>query len=459
MRLWILAAAACLSTTLASAQSPQLRLERELNTGAQTFFPTYSDYNGDGVDDLVGRVYANGAIRMRLLSGVTGATIWQYDPPASGSTFMSAVTIPDVDGDGKREIVLGGSRDVWAVNSSSGGGPIDTRTSVFAFHNLSSDQFLATNDHVLMMASGDYSQVQMVDVASGQVRAQIYNNVPYGGQVGSLGQSAVCVGDLNGDGIGDFASSGGNVQHGNDPMGSVFLINGAVTTSSLTQLSSLPKGAVLGELSGVQYLGSASPTGAVNTTVNLGDPHPNDGQVESLIVSGSSFGNYQRGGISAHVLTRGTGGTLTSTRVANYVCADGQYQFGQELINIGDVNRDGVNDVAVDLATYPGPSSSKGRILIVSGAGLLDGYDPATDVLGTLDGYTDAPLYGSVQPLGDYDHDGKIEFGVGVIYNGHDGRYGACQQVYEAAPEPGSLALLAVGLSCVIARTIRRRKS
>ena len=78
----------------------------------------------------------------------------------------------------------------------------------------------------------------------------------------------------------------------------------------------------------------------------------------------------------------------------------GMYQFGQKLINLGDVNNDGVNDMAISLASYPSSSSLQGRILIVSGAGLLDGLTPASDVLGTLDGYTDAPFYGSVQPWG-----------------------------------------------------------
>lgn len=433
-----------------------LTLERVLwGTSARRFWPTFEDYDGDGVQDLIGRVSANGAIRMRILSGANGATIRQYDAPPGGDFTTRAGTIPDIDGDGMRDLVFGGHTNVWAIGSAAGGGQINTLAGPYAFSNLDYGVFLATGDNRSLIASCDRSTALLIDSRTGAVQARISNYLSYGYSVGSLGQSALSLGDLNGDGIEDFATSGGNVNNNPGPMGTVYIISGRTTTTgtAFVPLQNLPAGSVLAQLKGTEFLGAGQAMLADQTTVNLGDPYPDNGKTEWFLVSGGPWGNYECGGMAAHVLTLQPDGTFTVQTVAAYTHTAKEH-YARAVLSLGDVNGDGVGDVAI-VSDPGGSSTTRGRIQVVSGAALLDGFQSSTDVLQTIDGVSNAFFYEGVQGLGDYDHDGRKELAMNVLYNGLGGVFGDSIHIYEVVPEPASLALLTLGGLAVL---LKRRK-
>ncbi len=79
-----------------------------------------ADVNGDGVDDLVTVAGKGGGPRVRVLDGVTGATVYDYfayEPTFRDGLFIAAA---DVNGDGFADLITG---------TDSGGGP---RVTVFS---------------------------------------------------------------------------------------------------------------------------------------------------------------------------------------------------------------------------------------------------------------------------------------------------------------------------------------
>lgn len=427
---------------VAVAQVP-LRVERiQHGTNAQYFWPTLDDYNGDGVEDLLGRVYTGGNVGMKasIISGTDGATIREYfQPPNIPYTwmFIRGGSLPDSDGDGKREIVLGDPNNIWAVRSSAGGGRVDQLAPVFHFSGLPFGQFMGISNDAVMIDANDDHKLLLVDPRTGQPRARVVHDN------GWIANSAVNVGDINGDGVADFASSGGDKA--SPGVGRVFLFNGALTTdgNDYVPLNSLPAGSVLAELSGIADIGNGAAGHWENTTVNLGDPNPHDSLQQFLFVSGSPYATNGCGALAAHVLTRGADASFITQLVATHASLR-QSQFASELLDLGDVNGDGVHDLAEFESGYKDSNDELlGRIQVISGASLLDGFDPATDVIQTIDGLPDAFFYGSFQNLGDYDHDGRIEIAVSVAYNGLGGEIGFGQQVFEVVPEPNCIALCA----------------
>jgi hypothetical protein len=440
-----------------------LHLDHVLFESAREFWPTFSDYNGDGVDDLLVRRALGGSsgVQARIISGADASVLREYDAPSSSipiGGFNRAGTLPDSDGDGKREILLGDPYNAWAVKSTAGGGQWDLLPQVFSFTSLPYGQGFGIGDRTTLITSGDESKLLFVDSLTGEVHARVSHNVPYGGRIGSLGQSAINLGDITGDGIDDFASSGGNVRHFPAATGSLFLFNGVVSTAGTEYVAvpNLSAGSLLAELSGVEFMGSGSAGGWENTTVNLGDPNPANGVAEFLIVTGSPWADYQAGGLAAHLLTRQANGTFTTQLVASYT-ASAQWHYGAELVNVGDVNGDHVADFALLVENYNVGAGRLGRIQVINGAGLLDGFDPAADVIQAIDGLPQAFFYGSMHRLGDYDHDGRNELAASVLYNGEGGVYGYAQHVYEIVPEPSSSAGIAMLAAAMLMRRSRAR--
>lgn len=100
--------------------------------------------------------------------------------------------------------------------------------------------------------------------------------------------------------------------------------------------------------------------------------------------------------------------------------------FGYSVEGIGDLNGDGVNDIAVSAIKDDDGGFNKGSvyILFLNNQGTVENYQKISDLEGGFVGHLDEwDIFGtSVSYLGDLNNDGHIEIGVGAEYDG-DGGY------------------------------------
>ena len=105
---------------------------------------------------------------------------------------------------------------------------------------------------------------------------------------------------------------------------------------------------------------------------------------------------------------------------------DSEDWFGYSLEGIGDLNGDGINDVAVSAIKDDDGGFNHGAIyiLFLNIGGSVDSLQKISDTEGNFDGQLDEwDIFGtSISYLGDMNNDGLIEIGVGAEYDG-DGGY------------------------------------
>ncbi len=141
------------------------------------FLDGVSDLNGDGCDDLV--VHWGG--RMRFLSGKDGSVIWE--PTRVSRTYCE---IDDADGDGKRDFLLG--------NDRRGAGSLDGSVDLYS-------------------SNGPVKILTVEGAAGGSEQ---------------FGYALADLGDINHDGIGDFAVGSPNFDPASaSPFGMVRFFSGA----------------------------------------------------------------------------------------------------------------------------------------------------------------------------------------------------------------------------------------
>ena len=245
----------------------------------------------------------------------------------------------------------------------------------------------------------------------------------------------------NADGVHDFAVGGGP-RYPTQYVGQIFLLNGRVRTTPTADVpvTQLPQGDVLGV---VQSFVDTNFGNGNNALVSLGDPNP-----RNLLLVGTPIANYSAGGAAAVLLTGTDGGPLQITEVARWAGNLATKQsYGRDVADIGDVNGDGVDDAAI-LEQGDGSAVNRGRILIVSGAGLLDGFS-SNDVIQQID---DPKLTFSpgMSFLGDYDHDGRGDLAVTM-----SGPTPGFVRIY-SVPEPTSVAAAAFASAALLLRRRRR---
>ncbi len=239
-----------------------------------------------------------------------------------------------------------------------------------------------------------------------------------------LGSSVALLGDLNADGVRDWAVGAPYTDDGAYATGAtwVLLMNADGTVRAEQKLSEIA-GGMNGAIETRSLFGSA--------VARLGDLD-GDG-VDDLAVGakGDEDGIYGANIGAVWILFMNADGSVRSKqRIANSAGGfggtldHGDY-FGQALANMGDLDADGVDDLAVGACWDDdgGPSRGAVWILFMNADGTVKNEQKISQTAGGFGGVLDdEDLFGcSLARLGDLDDDGVEDLAVGAYFDDDGG--------------------------------------
>ena len=367
-------------------------LDKDDNFGASV--TNIGDLNNDGVTDIAvgatgdgdggGGGTSRGVVHVIFMNsnGTVSDTMEIHEEIANGPNLAnfdnfgaSIANIGDLNNDGVPDIVVG----AWG---DDGGG--DDRGAV----------------HIIFMNSnGTISRT--IDINDTTLNGPVLNNTDY------FGVSIANIGDLNGDGTTDIAVG----ASGDDARGAVhilFLNSNGTISNTIEINSNTPNGPVLNN---TDYFGVS--------IANIGDLN-NDGTTD--IAVGAIYddaGGDDRGTI--HILFLNSNGTVSNTIEINDDTPNGPAlnnndDFGRSIANIGDLNGDGISDIAVG-ATYDNARGAI-HILLLNSNGTVSNTIEINDT--TLNGpalNNDDRFGTSIANIGDLNGDGVLDIAVGATHD------------------------------------------
>jgi len=355
----------------------------------------FEDVDGDGVVDLlvgagpIGSLYYKGFVR--IVSGADGSTLSTVRGVNIGDAFGNSVaTVGDLDLDGTADYVVGApgvdyygtdGGAVYAISGATGSTlyEIDGATagdrlglSVAALGDVDGDGFgdfaAGSNHSYALMISG--STGQSLAVLTGSMPSTNYAIVVAGG------------GDLDGDGVPDVAVGDLGSNLGSFVGGAVSLFSGA--TRNLIYEIGFPV--------------SAACFGVVTFTEDVDA----DGTPDLFI--GAPLDQLSSAGLGSAWVHSGRSGTFITGFVPGGAGATG-WMMGVSVRSAGDTNNDGAVDWLIGAPGFAGsPAKDRGTVFLMSG---LDG--------GLLYHFEEPPRtwngigYGILKPR-DFDGDGVPDF-------------------------------------------------
>jgi hypothetical protein len=345
------------------------------------------DFDGDGLGDLVigapaddtgggnrGALYvlfmnSSGTVksRQKIASGVGGGP--NLD---NGNAFGSSVaSIGDLNGDGVTDLAVGAERQA--------GGAV----------------------YVLYM-NADGTAKEHQKIASG------IGGGPFLASDDHFGHSVTSLGDLDGDGVTDLAVGAHRHDISGMDTGAVYvlLMNSSGTAKSSQRLGDFIAG------QNRAYFGSS--------VASLGDLD-GDGIADLAVgAPGDSFFGYSRGAV--HILFMNPNGSVKTGRKIPSGPSDNPLlefggRFGTSAASLGDLDGDGVEDLAVGAYWDNATGFRRGAlyILFMNANGSVKGSQKIAAGVGGGPGVALRDYFGgSVASLGDLDGDGAADLAVGA---------------------------------------------
>ena len=347
------------------------------------------DVNGDGYGDLLlgapnlgpggvvgsaepgaALLYLGGPSGLPALATPANATAVLVSDNASSQFGESVAGIGDVNGDGFADIAIGAP-----TYGTSGG-------AVFVFDG------------------------SLAGIGSGSVATASATLV--GGQSNlGFGETIAAAGDVNGDGFSDLAVGAPLYTNGQTDEGAVLVYHGSANGIASGSLASANSRLESNE-NGVGLGGTSS------SIASAGDFN-GDGY-DDLLVGSEAYVN-QLSNVGAIFLHEGGASGIASGGLApgngSYAGTQSGVGLGVSAGGIGDVNGDGLADVAFGATSYaasPG-GSAEGAVFIVLGTRTLVFFTPSWTM---LSGVTTGPLFGSQVAGADVNGDGYSDLLVGA---------------------------------------------
>jgi hypothetical protein len=306
------------------------------------------DVDGDGVEDfVVGAPFDDPegfGVRpgtVKLFSGKTGAVLLALVGEGFDSEFGHALAyVPDVDGDGQVDLLIGAPSRSYSVNQQGAA-------------------------YVYSSATGN------------KVRAYFGS-----GASEFLGTSVANLGDTNLDGIDDYA------------IGAPFADLGGYTDNGRVKVYSGADGAMLDEFwQGLDF-------GHFGWAIGRAGDVNGDGRSDYLIgAPGESSWGYNYNG-AAYLFT---GGSWASHL---YRGTEDFQQYGWSFATLGDITGEGYDDFAIGTPFWDGNGVSRGRVRVYSYAPNVMQFE--------IEGYDGWRLGESMAGIGDFNGDGTRDLAIGV---------------------------------------------
>lgn len=334
--------------------------------------------------------------------------------PASG-TVSNAAKISSTTGsfEGPLDDVDGFGQGLAVIGDLDGDGVTDMAAGAFL------DDDGGTNRGAVWIlflnADGSVKSEQKISDTSGGFEGELDDHDHFGEGVAALG-------DIDGDGVVDLAVGAPLDDDGGNGNGAVWLLfmnpNGTVKDEKKLSTAS---GGLLGQLSGNGNFGVSSAAlgdfdgnGVADLVVGAWATDDGDNESGSIWILLLNSSGAVIGGQKISQTTGGFGGQL-----------DFDDRFGSSVTSLGDLDGDGVIDLAVGAIHDDDGGLDRGAvwILFLNSNGTVKSWQKVSDAVGGFDGLLDdTDRFGeSVAALGDLDGDGVIDIAVGAGFDDDGG--------------------------------------